>query len=123
MSRSPDAYESEDGLVASRIADQLALALAHQKLAEEELRKSRLAALDAMLSQLETLNDIDDIAVAVSRMARGILDHDAVGVLVSHTRAAATFTVFSMMINATLWTSVTTSLRPSCGMQPRRALS
>src|SRR5262245_56996145 len=32
MSRAPDAYDDEDGVVASRIADQLALALAHQAL-------------------------------------------------------------------------------------------
>jgi transcriptional regulator with GAF, ATPase, and Fis domain len=38
LSRAPDAYEGEDGLVAARLADQLALALAHQELAEEERR-------------------------------------------------------------------------------------
>jgi transcriptional regulator with GAF, ATPase, and Fis domain len=38
MARASDAYDAEDGLVAARIADQLALALAHQELAEEERR-------------------------------------------------------------------------------------
>ncbi len=38
MARAPDAFDEEDGGVASRIADQLALALAHQELAEEERR-------------------------------------------------------------------------------------
>ena len=47
-------------------------------------RKTRMAALDAVLPQLEALDDVDDIAVTVSRLARGIIDHDAVGVLVSH---------------------------------------
>jgi len=41
MSRTPAAYDAEDGIVASRIADQLALALAHQKLAEEEQQIAR----------------------------------------------------------------------------------
>jgi transcriptional regulator with GAF, ATPase, and Fis domain len=35
MSRAPDTYDEEDGVVASRIADHVALALAHQDLAEE----------------------------------------------------------------------------------------
>ncbi|HEU4724958.1 MAG TPA: sigma 54-interacting transcriptional regulator, partial [Candidatus Eisenbacteria bacterium] len=38
MSRSADAYDGEDGVLASRIADHVALALAHQELAEEERR-------------------------------------------------------------------------------------
>ena len=38
MSRAADAFDEEDGIVASRIADQLALALAHQELAEEARR-------------------------------------------------------------------------------------
>lgn len=42
MSRQPDAYNDEDGALASRIADHIALALAHQELAEED-RRSALA--------------------------------------------------------------------------------
>jgi len=38
MSRRCDAYDEEDGVLASRIADHVALALAHQELAEEERR-------------------------------------------------------------------------------------
>jgi len=50
MSRATDAYDVEDGLVASRIADQLALALAHQELAEEE---RRIALAEERARQLE----------------------------------------------------------------------
>jgi transcriptional regulator with GAF, ATPase, and Fis domain len=38
MSRRPDAYDEEDAVLAGRIADHVALALAHQELAEEERR-------------------------------------------------------------------------------------
>ncbi|HET6348051.1 MAG TPA: sigma 54-interacting transcriptional regulator, partial [Candidatus Krumholzibacteria bacterium] len=84
LARAPDSYDEEDGLVASRLADQMALALAHQRLADAELRRSRLTALDSVLPQLETLHDIDDIAVTISRLAKGFLPHDAAGVMVSH---------------------------------------
>jgi len=50
MSRQPDAFDEEDGIVASRIADQLALALAHQELAEEA---SRIALAEERARMLE----------------------------------------------------------------------
>ncbi len=50
MSSKPDAYDAEDGMLASRITDLVALALAHQKLADEE----RLIALtEERAQQLE----------------------------------------------------------------------
>ena len=56
MSRSSDAYGDEDGIVGSRIADQLALALAHQELAEEERRialaEERAQLLEQRVDQL-----------------------------------------------------------------------
>ncbi len=51
LSRAPDAYDEEDGLVAARVADQLALALAHQELAEEE---RRIALAEERARALET---------------------------------------------------------------------
>jgi len=92
MARSADAFDDEDGIVASRIADQLALGLAHQELARvlvhEDRRQRRVAALEAALPRLGTLEDLDDIAVMVSRCATGILDHDAVAVLVVHSEGS-----------------------------------
>jgi two-component system response regulator HydG len=92
MSRAADAFDEEDGIVASRIADQLALALAHQELArhavDQDRRERRSAALEAVLPRLGLLQDLDDIAVAVSSAANGILDHDAVGVMVIHSGGA-----------------------------------
>ncbi|MFN8548625.1 MAG: sigma 54-interacting transcriptional regulator [Candidatus Eisenbacteria bacterium] len=92
MSRQPDCFDDEDGVAASRIADQLALALAHQELArhaiEDDRRHRRFAALEAVLPRLAVLEDLDDIAVAVSGVANGILQHDAVGVMVIHADGA-----------------------------------
>ncbi len=51
MAARPDAYDREDGMVASRIADQLALALAHQKLAEEEQEIARAEERERMLER------------------------------------------------------------------------
>ncbi len=56
MSRASDAYDEEDGVVASRITDQLALALAHQELADEERRiavaEERALLLERRVDQL-----------------------------------------------------------------------
>src|SRR5262245_21065632 len=56
MSRAADAFDAEDGVVASRIADQLALALAHQELADEARRiavaEERAQALEQRVDQL-----------------------------------------------------------------------
>ncbi|MGE0455055.1 MAG: sigma 54-interacting transcriptional regulator [Vicinamibacteria bacterium] len=49
LSLRPFAYDAEDGVVAARIADHLALALAHQELAEEERRIARSEARAALL--------------------------------------------------------------------------
>ena len=56
FSRHPEAYDEEDGALASRIADHLALGLAHQELAQEERRiaqaEERAAMLEARVEQL-----------------------------------------------------------------------
>jgi transcriptional regulator with GAF, ATPase, and Fis domain len=56
MSRRPDTYGDADGALAARIADHLALALAHQELAEEERRiaqaEERAALLEARVDGL-----------------------------------------------------------------------
>jgi transcriptional regulator with GAF, ATPase, and Fis domain len=64
MSRTPDFYDEEDFELAARVADHVALALAHQELAEEsrrsaaaEARASRLEhRVQSLVSELETLS-------------------------------------------------------------------
>jgi transcriptional regulator with GAF, ATPase, and Fis domain len=70
MSRASDAYDEEDGVVASRIADQLALALAHQELAEEE-RRIALAEERALLLEQR----VDQLARELDRFSA----HRAIG--------------------------------------------
>jgi transcriptional regulator with GAF, ATPase, and Fis domain len=88
MSKQPFAYAEEEGELASRIADHLALAFAFQRLAEES-RNAALAAererrIASELERLDALETLDDIALALSRALRGLVDHDAVGVAVRH---------------------------------------
>lgn len=70
MSRASDAYDEEDGIVASRIADQLALALAHQELAEDAQRMAVAEERSKILErQVESL----------SRELERVSTHRAVG--------------------------------------------
>ncbi len=80
-----NAFDDEDEPTAAAFAGLVAMTLEHERLLADELRRQRrLAALDVVLPQLEDLQDLDDIAVTVSRLAKGIVDHDAAGVLVLH---------------------------------------
>jgi transcriptional regulator with GAF, ATPase, and Fis domain len=80
MSRARDAYDGEDGLVASRIADQLALALAHQELAEEA---RRMALAEERARQLELRVDL------LSRELERFSAHRAIGQSAAWKRALA----------------------------------
>ncbi|MBX7183764.1 MAG: sigma 54-interacting transcriptional regulator, partial [Vicinamibacteria bacterium] len=70
MSRRPYAYDEEDGALASRIADHVALALAHQELAEEE---RRIAQEHERAVQLEARVDV------LSRELERFSAHRAIG--------------------------------------------
>ncbi|HEY7216402.1 MAG TPA: sigma 54-interacting transcriptional regulator [Thermoanaerobaculia bacterium] len=88
LSHRPYAYDEEDGLLASRIADHVALALAHQELAEEE---RRMAQAEERAVQLEARVDV------LSRELERFSAHRALGqsarwkkVLADATQVAAT---------------------------------
>jgi len=88
LSRQPFAYDEEDGAFAFRIADHLALALALERLGEET-RRGAVAAerdrqLELALPHVDTLEDLDDIAITLSRSLRGLVEHDALAVVVRH---------------------------------------
>ncbi len=90
LSRSPHAYNDEDGVLAARIADHVALALAHHELAEEE---RRIAAAEARAEQLAARVDV------LSRELERVSAHRAIGVsrawkkvLADATQVAATDT-------------------------------
>lgn len=90
LSRRPYAYDEEDGVLASRIADHIALALAHQELAEEE---RRMAQAEEHARQLEARVDV------LSRELERFSAHRALGqspqwkkILADATQVAATDT-------------------------------
>jgi len=76
----PDAYDAEDGLLASRIADHVALALAHQSLAEDE---RRIAQAEARAEMLEARVDV------LSRELDRFTAHRALGRSAAWKRALA----------------------------------
>jgi transcriptional regulator with GAF, ATPase, and Fis domain len=84
-SPSADAFDEGDVRTASAIAGLVALALEHERLLDNEVRRrSRVAALDAILPQLDELHDLDRIASTLSRLTRGLLPHDAISVGILH---------------------------------------
>jgi hypothetical protein len=84
VSRQPDRYSPGDVVVARRIADQIALALAHQQLAEESRRAERLRAREASLDLLDDLlatvtgsGKLPEVWDRISAVVQRVLPHDA----------------------------------------------
>jgi transcriptional regulator with GAF, ATPase, and Fis domain len=84
-SRTPNAYDDSFVLVARRVADHLALALSHERLAEErkraaalEERTANLELLDGLLKALSASLDIRQVFEQVSSIARKVIPHDMV---------------------------------------------
>jgi len=84
VSRTPEAYGPADVAVAQRIADQVALALSHHRLAEESRRAETLRAREATLVLLDqvlaTVTDsgrLPEVWDRVSAVVQKVLPHDA----------------------------------------------
>jgi transcriptional regulator with GAF, ATPase, and Fis domain len=84
MSRQVGAYTASDILIARRIADHVAMALSHYRLAEqsrshEALRahESRLELLDELLAAVTDAGGLTDQFDRISEVARKVLPHDA----------------------------------------------
>src|SRR4030095_4512047 len=80
----PDVYSPADAMVGRRIADHVALALSHHRLAEESRRAAalreqatKLELLDALLAALTHTGPLRDIIDKVSDIAQKVLPHDA----------------------------------------------
>lgn len=83
FSRRPAAYSRADALVACRIADHVALALSHQRLAEEKSRaaefRERTSNLELLAELLDTLTDVRDVQELfdrASQVVQRVLPHD-----------------------------------------------
>jgi two-component system response regulator AtoC len=84
FSRTPALYRKADVLVARRIADHVALALSHQRLADQARRAEELRArtatlelLDDLLAALIDTGELPEVFDRVSAIARRVLTHDA----------------------------------------------
>ena len=83
-SRTRGRFTRDDVLIATRIADHIALALSHQALAEQsrrtatlEERTANLEVLDGLLSAVTGVLDIREVFERVSEIAKRVLPHDA----------------------------------------------
>ena len=86
FSRRVAAFSRPDALVARRIADHVALALSHQRLAEERgraealrERTASLAALDGLLATLTEVLDVRQVFDRISDVLQEVLPHDLLG--------------------------------------------
>jgi transcriptional regulator with GAF, ATPase, and Fis domain len=84
FSRTKGHFTRDDVLVGRRIADHIALALSHERLAEQERRavqlRARAANLELLDQLLATMGDASDIAAIFERIsttANRVLPHDA----------------------------------------------
>jgi GAF domain-containing protein len=84
MAHAPDAYDEEDGIVASRVADQLALALAHQRLDEEQRRVAESEERAALLERR-----VDELTRDLARVSEGRAEAPVVGASLDSMERAA----------------------------------
>ena len=88
-SRSTAAFTPDDVLVGKRIADHLALAISHQRLAEEARASEELQAqtaslelLDELLAALTDTGDLADLFDRLSAVAGKVIPHDGIALMV-----------------------------------------
>ena len=88
-SRSKAAFTPDQVLVGKRIADHLALVISHQRLAEEARASAELKAqtanlelLDSLLATLTDTGDLPDLFDRVSAMAKKVIPHEAMALMV-----------------------------------------
>ena len=80
----PAAFTKDDVLVARRIVDHMALALSHERLAEEQRRNEELRAksatlelLDEVLAAVTGLGELPEVWERISAVTQKVLPHDA----------------------------------------------
>ena len=83
-SRSTAAFTPDDVLVGRRIADHVALALSHQRLAEQsrsnaelKARTANLELLDELLATLTDAGSVSELFDRISAVAKNVIPHDA----------------------------------------------
>ena len=84
QSKEPGAFTKDDVLIARRIVDHMALALSHERLAEEQRSHEALRAkaatlelLDEVLAAVTGLGELPEVWERISAVAQKVLPHDA----------------------------------------------
>ena len=85
VSKAPYRYSQADAMVAQRIADHIALALSHQRFAEQaragealRARTATLELLDELLTSVIDTGELPEVFDRISKIARKVLPHDTV---------------------------------------------
>jgi transcriptional regulator with GAF, ATPase, and Fis domain len=88
-SKTPGHFTRDDVLIATRIADHIALALSHDRLAEEsqraaalQERQANLDALDGLLNTVAGVLDVRDVIDRISSIGNTVMPHDAMTIVV-----------------------------------------
>jgi two-component system response regulator HydG len=88
-SRTPGHFTRDDVLIAKRIADHIALALSHHRLAEESQRAAALQeraasldALDGLLNTVAGVLDVRGVFDRISEIGNTVMPHDAMTIVV-----------------------------------------
>lgn len=87
LARQRDAYTERELSLADRVAGVVAIALAHQRLAESALERDRAANLDASVELLRAISEVLDIRTVfpqVSGIANKMLAHDRLTMSFDH---------------------------------------
>src|SRR6185436_10513742 len=86
-SRSIGGFSRDDVIIGKRLADHVALALSHQRLAEEarvnaelKARAANLERLDEMLAAMTDAAQLSELFDRVSAVAKQVIPHDAMAV-------------------------------------------
>lgn len=84
QSKQPAAFTKDDVLIARRIVDYMALALSHERLADEQRQNEQLRAKSTTMEMLEEvvaavtgLGELPDVWERISSVAQKVLPHDA----------------------------------------------
>jgi transcriptional regulator with GAF, ATPase, and Fis domain len=83
----PRRYTQDDVIVARRVADYVALALSHQRLADDardaaavHARAANLEMLDGLLETLATALDVREVFDRISQVSEKVMTHDAMSI-------------------------------------------
>jgi transcriptional regulator with GAF, ATPase, and Fis domain len=76
MSKEPSMYSSEDVIIGRRLADYMAVALSHERLAEGRARAEKSEMLDEVLASVTSNSELHGVFDRISDVTQKVLPHD-----------------------------------------------